>query len=120
MNDQNFSLKGVIQKAKEYFKNWKDLSGLIVVERLSTIISGLLIDVLMVFLGLIILIFLSFSLAFYLGQVTGSTALGFLLVSGIYLLLVIVIALLKAKIKEMLINLSIRKIFNNHNEADGN
>lgn len=120
MNDQNFSLKGVIQKAKEYFKNWKDLSALIVVERLSTIISGLLIDVLMVFLGLIILIFLSFSLAFYLGEVTGSTALGFLLVSGTYLLLVIIIASLKAKIKDKLINLSIRKIFNNHNEADGN
>ena len=120
MNEQNFSIKGVIQKAKEYFENWKELSGLIVAEKAATIISGLFIGIILFILGLIIIVFLSFSLAFYLGQVISNLPLGFLLVSAIYITIIVVVVASKNSIKNGLINLSIRKIFNNHKEADGN
>ncbi len=120
MNEQNFSIKGVIQKAKEYFENWKELSGLIVAEKVATIISGLFIGIILFILGLIIIVFLSFSLAFYLGQVISNLPLGFLLVSAIYITIIVVVVASKNSIKNGLINLSIRKIFNNHKEADGN
>lgn len=118
MNDQNFSLKGVIQKAKEYIKNWKKLSKLVLIERIATVMSGLILDFLMVLLGLITFFFLSIALALYLAESTGSYALGFLLTSGIYLIIIIIIALLKTKIENLLINLSIRKFLKKWNEDE--
>lgn len=118
MDDQNFSLKGVIQKAKEYIKNWKELSQLVFVERVSSIISGLLLDVFLVILGLIAFLFLSISLALYLSEVTGSTALGFLITAGIYILIIAILVFLKPKIENKLINLSIKKFLKKWNESD--
>jgi hypothetical protein len=118
MDDQNFSLKGVIQKAKEYIKNWKELSQLVIIERVSSIISGLLLDIFMVILGLIAFLFLSISLAFYLSEITGNTALGFLITSGIYILIIIIMAFLKPSLENKLINLSIKKFLKKWNETD--
>lgn len=118
MDDQNFSLKGVIQKIKEYIKNSKELSRLVLVERISSILSGFILDIVMVILGLIVFLFLSLTLAFYLADITGSTPLGFLITSGLYLLIIIVIALLKTKIENKLINLSIRKFLKKWNESN--
>lgn len=118
MNDQNFSLKGVIQKAKEYIKNWKKLSKLVFIERIATVMSGLILDFLMVLLGLITFFFLSIAFALYLAEATGSNALGFLITAGIYLIIIIIIALLKTKIENVLINLSIRKFLTKWNEDE--
>ncbi|HLT42092.1 MAG TPA: phage holin family protein [Sphingobacteriaceae bacterium] len=118
MDDQNLSLKGIIQKAKEYIKNWKELSQLVFVERVSSIISGLLLDVFLVILGLIAFLFLSISLALYLSEVTGSGALGFLITSGIYILIIAILAALKPKIENKLINLSIKKFLKKWNDND--
>jgi hypothetical protein len=118
MDDQNFSLKGVIQKTKEYIRNWKKLSRLVLIERISTILSGFILDVIIVILGLIVLLFLSMSLAFYIADITGSTPLGFLITSGLYLLVIVIIASLKTKIENKIINLSIRKFLKKLNESD--
>lgn len=118
MNEQNFSLKGVIQKAKEYIKNWKELSRLVLIERITSILASLILDVLMVVLGLIAFFFISISLAFYLAEVTNNTSLGFLLVSGLYLIIIIIIALLRTRIENVLINLSIRKFLKKWDESD--
>lgn len=120
MNDQTFSFKGVIQKAKEYLTNWKDLSRLMLIERASTIISGLILDISMVILGVIGLVFLSIALALFLAELLGSMALGFLVLAALYFLIILVIALLKTKIENKLINLSIRKILNKLNKSDEN
>lgn len=118
MDDQNFSLKGIIQKAKEYIKNWKELSQLVFVERVSSIISGLLLDVFLVILGLIAFLFLSISLALYLSQVTGSATLGFLIISGLYILIIAILVVLKPTLENKLINLSIKKFLKKWNETD--
>ena len=118
MSKQTFSLKGVIQKGKEYLENCKDLSRLMILERGSKIISGLILTVSMLIFGLIGILFLSIALALFLSEATGSMALGFLAIAGIYLLIILIIALLKKRIKDKLINLTIKKVFKKWNESD--
>lgn len=118
MNDQNFSLKGVIQKAKEYVRNWKKLSKLVFIEQIVTTLSGLILDLLIALLGFITFFFLSIAFALYLAETTGSYALGFLITSGIYLIIIIIIALMKTRIENVLINVSIRKFLKKWNEPD--
>jgi cytochrome c biogenesis protein CcdA len=56
-------------------------------EELSTVITKVVILAAMGFVGLLILLFLSAALAFYFGALTANTALGFLIVAGIYILI---------------------------------
>lgn len=118
MSEQTFSFKGVIQKATEYFENWKDLSRLMLLEKGSSIIAGLILTVSMLFLGLLGVLFLSIALAFFLAEILGSIALGFLAMAGIYFLIILILALLKKNIKNKLIDLSIKKVFKKWNESD--
>ena len=118
MEDQKFSLSGVIQKITEYLKNRKALVRLQIVERVSTMLAGVITDGLMLFLGFFVLFFLSIALAFYLGDILESVALGFVLVGGIYAVLLLLIALLKQGIENNLINLSIRKFLKRWNDED--
>jgi ABC-type phosphate/phosphonate transport system permease subunit len=64
-------------------------------EQLSIFITRILLLVLMGVVGLFILLFLSFCLAFYLNEVTYSNYLGFLYVSLIYILLLVVIYIMR-------------------------
>lgn len=118
MEERKFSFSGVIQKITEYLKNRKALIRLQIVERVSSIVAALVTDGLMIFLGLFALLFLSVSLGIYLGDVLDSFSLGFLLVAGIYLILILIIALAKKGIENSLINLSIRKFLKRWNEED--
>lgn len=118
MERQKFSISGVIQKVKEYIKTRKSLARLQIVERVSTMLAGVITDGLMVFIGLFALFFLSVALAFYMGEVLDSTSLGFLVVAGIYLIILIIIGLSKKGIESNLINLSIRKFLKRWNDED--
>ncbi|SRR5690606_12659766 len=59
--------------------------------RISSFIARIAILVLMGLFALFLLLFASFSLAFYLSEVTRSPWLGFLYVAGIYLVIVIIL-----------------------------
>lgn len=63
--------------------------------RMTSLITRIAILVLMVIFGLFFLLFASFSLAFYLSEVSRSPFLGFLYVAGIYLLIVIILYLIR-------------------------
>lgn len=118
MEERKFSLSGVIQKITEYIKNRKALVRLQIVERVSTIVAGLITDGLMIILGLFALLFLSVSLALVLGDALNSPSLGFLSVGGGYLVLIFIIGLSKKGIENSLINLSIRKFLKRWNDED--
>lgn len=118
MEEQKFSLRGLIQKIKEYIKNRKALTKLVIVERISTILAGMITDVLLLILGIFVVFFLSVALGLYLGDVIGSAALGFLIVGGIYALLILIITLLKKNIENKLMNFSIGKFLKNWNDID--
>jgi hypothetical protein len=118
MEDPKFSFQGVLQKIKEYIDNTKDLTILRIVGRVSDFISGLVTDVLFIVFCFFALLFLSISLGFYFGDLFNSNSLGFLTVTGIYLIFIIVLRIFKERIEKNLINLSIKKIFKNWNESD--
>lgn len=59
--------------------------------RITSLVSRIAILVLMGIFALFLLLFASFSLAFYLSEVTRSPFLGFLYVAGIYLVILIIL-----------------------------
>lgn len=83
-------------------------------EGFSKIITKLVtVGVALVF-GLIFLTFLLFTLAYFLGDILGATYWGFLIVSGIFLLIAVVFILLRNKIiTNPIINSLISVLFQN-------
>lgn len=67
--------------------------------RFISLISRIVVLVLMGITGLFILLFASFSLAFYLSEVSRSPFLGFLYVAGIYLLILIILYFIRNSLK---------------------
>lgn len=120
MEDQKFSLQGTVQKFKEYLENTKNVTILKVVEKISSIISTVVTDGLMLIFAFFILLFASIGLGFYFGDLFDSNALGFLALAGVYLLFIIVLLFAKGGIEKGLMNLSIRKLLKKWNDTDGN
>ncbi|TCK82934.1 hypothetical protein [Albibacterium bauzanense] len=118
MEDPKFSFQGVLQKIKEYIDNTKELTILRVVGRVSDLVSGIITDGLFIIFCFFALLFLSISLGFYFGDLFDSNSLGFLTVTGIYILFILVLRIFKERIEKNLVNLSIRKFFKKWNESD--
>src|SRR5690606_6036418 len=118
MEDPKFSFQGVLQKIKEYIDNTKELTILRIVGRVSDLISGIITDVLFIIFCFVVLLFLSISLGFYFGVLFDSYFLGFLAVTGIYILFILILRIFKERIEKNLINISIRKFFKKWNESD--
>lgn len=119
MEDRKFSLQGTIQKLKEYLENTKNITILKIVEKISSVIATVVTDGLMLIFAFFILLFASIGLGFYFGDLLDSTALGFLVLAGVYLLLIIILLIAKRTIEKGLMNLSIRKLLKKWNETDG-
>lgn len=67
-------------------------------EKMSWVSNKIIVTAIFIIAGSIILLFLGFSLSYYLGEVMGSTALGFLCVAGAVLLIGIILYLLRKKL----------------------
>ncbi len=78
------TLKGIVEARLELVK--QDIQ-----EQFIGIVFRLLLLIFMFLVGLMVLLFLSFSLAFYLSQYTNSAYMGFLLVGGIYFVIMAII-----------------------------
>lgn len=87
-------------------------------ERIARFTAVLLVGVIFVLLIFFTILFLFFSLGFFLGAWFGSTALGFLLVGGVSLALLFVLLLSKDKIRKKIMNLTIRTIWAGEEECE--
>jgi len=114
--DKKFSLKGVIQKSKEYVDTRIRLMQLQVTERSSRLIASLLVDGIKIVFALFVLFFLSLSLGFYLSEVLESTSLGFLATAGIFVLFIVVVAIFERKIEHSFMVLSIKRFLQKWND----
>ncbi len=74
------TVKGIVETKLELLKN--DIQ-----EEFIGIIFRFLLLIFMISLGLLVILFFSFSLAFFLSQYTNSPYMGFLLVGALYLVL---------------------------------
>ena len=75
---------------KKYLELQKEFVKLDATEKMTVILSAILIVTVLLLLGSIVLLFLTFALAYYLGDVLGSLSLGFGLISAFILLLTVI------------------------------
>lgn len=99
------------EKAKNYAELNIELAKLRAIEKTADIVSSIL-SKLMVSVGVIMFfLFLNISFSLYLGDVLGKDYLGFLVVSGIYLLITILLNTYKNKLVKLPVtNLIIAKL----------
>ena len=104
--------KDILNHAGDYAETFYKLNLVRLTKKVSDIGSGLVSSVLIFFISLCILLFISFAGAWWLGDITNNRALGFLLIAGFYLLIVFVLILMRKKVISPFIrNTLIRKIY---------
>ncbi|HKC35965.1 MAG TPA: phage holin family protein [Chitinophagaceae bacterium] len=104
--------KDVLNHAGDYAETFYKLSLVRLTKKVSDIASGVVNSVLIFFISLCILLFISFAGAWWLGDVVDNRALGFLLIAVFYLLLIFILVLMRKKIISPFIrNTLIRKIY---------
>ena len=90
-NSKNIeSIGKLLLEFKKYLELQKEFVKLDATEKMTVILSAILIVTVLVLLGSIVLLFLTFALAYYLGDVLGSLSLGFGLISAFILLLTVI------------------------------
>ena len=90
-NSKNIeSIGQLLLEFKKYLELQKEFVKLDATEKMTVILSAILIVTVLLLLGSIVLLFLTFALAYYLGDVLGSLSLGFGLISAFILLLTVI------------------------------
>ena len=90
-NSKNIeSIGKLLLEFKKYLELQKEFVKLDATEKMTVILSAILIVTVLLLLGSIVLHFLTFALAYYLGDVLGSLSLGFGLISAFILLLTVI------------------------------
>ena len=104
--------KDVLNHASDYAETFYKLNLVRLTKKVSIIGSGVVNFVLIFFIGLCVLLFISFAGAWWLGDVMENRALGFLLIAAFYLLLIFILLLMRKNIIAPFIrNTMIRKIY---------
>ena len=90
-NSKNIeSIGKLLLEFKKYLELQKEFVKLDATEKMTVILSAILIVTVLLLLGSLVLLFLTFALAYYLGDVLGSLSLGFGLISAFILLLTVI------------------------------
>lgn len=118
MDEQKFSFSGSFQKTKEYVDTQVELIKLKAIAKTSRILGAVILDIMKVILVLIIVFFFSLALGFYLGELLGSYALGFLATGGIFIAILLILRLVEPRLEDMFMNLTIRKVLGKLNEEE--
>ena len=87
-------------------------------ERVAKTISLLSYGLIIVFLALFMCLCAFIALSFFIGDQLGSTALGFLIVAGMYLILIAIIAAFRIRIREKIMNIIIASLLANDVKKD--
>ena len=104
--------KDILNHAGDYAETFYKLNLLRLTKKVSDVASVVVNSFLIFIIGLCILLFISFAGAWWLGDVVQNRALGFLLIAGFYLLIILVLILMRRKIISPFIrNTLIRKIY---------
>lgn len=98
MNDTFDKLEGLSDHVKEYINTRVELTKLHLAEKTSLIISNLIAVTIVVLLFLLVIVFGSIAAAWALSDWIGKPFSGFLIVSGFYLLLGIIVWIARGKL----------------------
>ena len=120
-NETTFTeqITDVFQEAKKYIEIKYKIAKLDATEKIAVISSFLLAFFIIMGLTFAMVFFFSTALAFYLGKIWDSQALGFLCVAGIYAVLVLIIILVKeTMIKKPILHAIIKLMFKKIDENE--
>lgn len=112
-------LSEVKNEINDYVQNRIDLTKLQLAEDLSRFISRVAIKLVLFYIGLFVLIFISMAAAYAIGTYLNSTELGFMIVSGIYFIIGIIFYLFKGLlIQTPVIKTFVQLFFPNYSRYD--
>ncbi len=97
---QDGKIEELTERVKEYANTYYELTKLEVAERTSVIGSGIFSGLLIGIAAILFLLFISLALGYYLSIRFGNPYLGFSIVSGIYLILILTLVLGRKKLIE--------------------
>jgi hypothetical protein len=100
MNEKSPIVGELRQLITEYFDARLKLIKLETFEKIAKVTAVLFSSLVVALLAFFLLFFLSMSLGFYLGKIFDSLALGFLSVTGLYLILFVLVLLMKKDLLE--------------------
>ena len=104
--------KDILNHAGDYAETFYKLNLLRLTKKVSDVASVVVNSLLIFFISLCILLFVSFAGAWWLGDVVQNRALGFLFIAGFYILIILVLVLMRKKVISPFIrNTLIRKIY---------
>ncbi|MCE3227057.1 MAG: hypothetical protein K0S32_1608 [Bacteroidetes bacterium] len=100
--EENGSMKENVEEIKkdveDYIDNRIDVIKLKAIDKAGSVASGLIVGIAIAFLGFFLLLFLSISAGFVIGEITGRNSIGFLCVALFYGLIATVILVFKEKL----------------------
>jgi len=80
------------------------------IARLSKVIGALILDATKILLSLLVVFFFSMALGFFLGELTGSYALGFFITGFLFLLILLIIRARRSKLEVKFMDMIIARI----------
>jgi hypothetical protein len=101
----------IVDQLKEYAETRFKLVKYEVIERSTSIISDVIVELVIIFSLLLTFLFASFTLALFLADVFHSYWQGFGAVAAIYLLIAIIVMVAKRGFERRIVNAMIKKIF---------
>jgi hypothetical protein len=114
MKDDPTTIDTLFDRVKEFSIAYAELLKLKAIDLAGEFISTILPDAVFSALILIVLLFISLGLAFWIGEITGRVYIGFLLVGGIYLLIGMISRLFfRDWFRKRIQNYFVRNIFRN-------
>lgn len=97
-NNKLESLEQLYEEGKKLFKLEADYLRLELVEKMTLLISTLILILILLILGMVALFYLSFTLAYKLEQILGSLTWSYAVISGFILLLMAIVYLFRRKL----------------------
>lgn len=102
----------IFDQLKDYTETRLKLLKYEAIDRSTSIISSVTVDLMIVVCFILVFLFVSFALAFYLGHLFGDAHyLGFGCVALLYLIVALIIHKSRAKIQKPIVNILIKKLF---------
>jgi hypothetical protein len=111
MEQQKEQARPIIDQAKEYVETRVKLLKLEVIERSTSIIANIVVELIVIIALVLTFLFASFTLALFLGDVFHSNWKGFGSVAIFYLLFAVILIVAKKPIERPIVNILVRKLF---------
>lgn len=116
LTEEKTQVEVLIDNLKDYLSTRMDLAFLMATEKGAVLVSNLVSNIILSVVFIFFILFGSFALAIVISENLNNTYSGFLIVSGGYLLLGIIIFFFQKKtIKEPVSNLFVKQIFKDEN-----